>query len=528
LIANKARAGGAALSRSATEAAPMKTLLWLGTAAIGGAILMGLEMVGFRLYAPYFGYSIYVWGSMISVILAAMACGYWFGGQMADRSAGDAPLYTGLLVCAAYQLSALLTAGKLLTGLADLGEFEGAGLATVLVFGVPVIALAAVGPFVVRLLARSGRVGSAAGAVSAVSTLGSILGILVTTYYFVPAVGTQATLRYACAATALLGAAGLLAGRRGWRAAVASALLAAALTAPAAPLWLLTHTPEARVVWTGESPYNLVRVLRHRRYHLLQLNDDRTSHSMRHDYGSWTGSYHDMFAVGPLVVPGRRLVVLGLGAGSSVVATRLTAPEIDVDAVEIDPKVVEAGMLYFGLERGNPRFRLYIADARRWLAHNRSTYDIAHVDLFEGGPYVPFYLSTVEFFRRIRERLSPDGLLMDNVFDPSATQELLKTTAATMARLFPSVFVLSDEYGSHMLLGFVAGQSLESLREKIAAGAGGASGPGVKILKRASSAIKQYDAPAAAAVFTDDHAPIEGMTRRMITAYYRKVHGPRR
>jgi spermidine synthase len=506
----------------------MKTLLWLATAALSGAILMGLEMVGFRLYAPYFGYSIYVWGSLISVILTAMACGYWFGGWLADRSADDTPLYTGLLISAACQLLVLLTSAKLLGALADMTEFAGAGLATLLIFGVPTATLAGVGPFVVRLLARSGRVGSAAGAVSAVSTIGSILGIAVTTCYLVPAIGTQATLRYACAATAVVGLAGLLARRRGARAAAASALLAAALVVPVTPLWPSTHLPEGRVVWTSESPYNLVRVFRSRRYHMLMLNDDRASHSMRHDYGSWTGGYHDMFALGPLLAPARRMVVLGLGAGSSVLATRLIAPEIDVDAVEIDPQVVEAGVRYFGLERGSPRLRVHVADARRWIARDRGTYDIAHVDLYHGGPYVPFYLNTVEFFRQVRQRLSPDGLLMNNVFDPGAGQELLNGTAATLARVFPAVFVLSDGRGSHMLFAFAAPQEQDVLRRKLASAVNRVTGPGVKLLERAAATLRSFDPPPAAVVFTDDHAPIEGMTRRTFTEYYRQLAAARR
>jgi spermidine synthase len=433
-----------------------------------------------------------------------------------------------LLICAAYQLLVLLTSGKLLTALADMGEAEGAGLATILIFGVPTMALAAVGPFVVRLLAWTGRIGSAAGAVSAVSTIGSILGIFATTYYLVPAFGAQATLRSACAATAALGIAGLLARGRRARAAIAVAVFAAGLTAPAAPLWLFTRMPEGQIVWTDESPYNLVRVVRLRRFHLLTLNDDRASQSMHHDYGSWTGGYHDMFALGPLVAPARRLVVLGLGAGSSVIATRLTAPEVDVDAVEIDPKVVEAGTRFFGLDPRDPRLRVHIADARRWLAHDRGVYDIAHVDLYQGGPYIPFYLNTMEFFRQIREHLAPDGLLMENVFDPGAGQELMNTTASTLARVFPSVFVLSDGRGSHMLFAFAARQTLEALRQKFASAAGRVAGPGVKLLERASAAITQYDAAPAAAAFTDDHAPIEAMTRRAFAEYYRKAAAARR
>src|SRR5437764_937668 len=74
-----------------------KVGMWLVTATLTGAVLMALEMITFRLYAPHFGYSIYVWGGMISVVLAAMACGYGLGGWVADRSRDDMLLYFAIL-----------------------------------------------------------------------------------------------------------------------------------------------------------------------------------------------------------------------------------------------------------------------------------------------------------------------------------------------------------------------------------------------------------------------------------------------
>ena len=66
-----------------------RTAFWLVTAILTGGIIMGLELVAFRLYAPYFGYSIYVWGSMISVVMVALSAGYVLGGWVADRSRTD-------------------------------------------------------------------------------------------------------------------------------------------------------------------------------------------------------------------------------------------------------------------------------------------------------------------------------------------------------------------------------------------------------------------------------------------------------
>jgi hypothetical protein len=89
------------------DASRVRLALWLTTPLLTGATIMAQELVAFRLYAPYFGYSIYVWGSLISVAMAALALGYALGGQIADRSRTEAPLYGMLLGSAVYQLGVL-------------------------------------------------------------------------------------------------------------------------------------------------------------------------------------------------------------------------------------------------------------------------------------------------------------------------------------------------------------------------------------------------------------------------------------
>ena len=100
--------------------------------------------------------------------------------------------------CRLFSLTFMLTGyalGAFLPALAGMGEFTGTTLATLLIFALPMTALASACPFVIRLLAHGDRVGSAAGAVYALSTVGSIAGVLATTYWLVPTFGTQATMR---------------------------------------------------------------------------------------------------------------------------------------------------------------------------------------------------------------------------------------------------------------------------------------------------------------------------------------------
>ncbi len=484
--------------------------MWLFTSAISGAVVMALEVVAFRLYAPYFGYSIYVWGSMISVVMLALACGYSLGGRLADRNAGGMPLYSLILGSALYQLLVVFTARPLLSAVVGWGDFAGTAAATLVIFAPPMTALAGVGPYVIRLLARKDQVGSTAGLVYAASTAGSMLGVLAASFWFLPGFGTQATLEILCAATALIAVAGLAwSGDAARRRTTFTALV---------PFALLLAAPKfswsSDTVWTAESAYNMVRVARQGKRLMLLLNSRDSVHTIHVDESNWTGFYYDDFALGPLLVPARRAVVLGMGGGGSIQATRLTAPDCDIDAVEIDAKVVDAADRFFGVRAGS-HLRIHVADARPWLNRNRGAYDLVHIDLYHGGPYVPFYLTTLEFFRQVRARMTGDGLLMMNVFDPSPREDVLAAMVATLKQVYPSVMVLPAGYaGNRIVFAFTRPQSLASVRERLLAV--DANSPALVLARKSAAEITEPPVRPGAAILTDDRAPIEEMTRHML------------
>ena len=485
----------------------VRLALWLATPFFTGAAIMAEELVAFRLYAPYFGYSIYVWGSMISVVMAALAVGYALGGWIADRSQTDLPLYSLILASALYQLGILFMVRFVLRALSHSLDVRGAMFASLIIFAPPMAAMATAGPFLIRLLARSGRVGSAAGGIYAISTIGSIAGILVTSFFLVPHFGTQRTMEAICALSALTAVAGLAV--RAPAALLALGLVVVTLRFVPAATW------PPSTIWTAESAYNLVRVVRNGRWMILKLNDERGVHTIRDERTGWTGHYYDDFALGPLLVPSQRLLVLGMGGGSSISATRVTAPKIDIDAVEIDPKVVEAAQRFFGLNPDDGRLHIQVADARPWLSRNQDAYDLVHVDLYQGGPYIPFYLITEEFFQAVRAHMTADGLLMMNLFDTGAKQELLISTVATLKRVYPTVVVLTVSGGNRMLLAFSKQTDSALIRRRLESFDGDAT---VKRLARhAAAQVADFEVPAGAAVFTDDFSPVEEITRRMLS-----------
>ena len=157
-------------------------------AAWSGFFVMGVELLGGRLLAPYFGSSIFVWGALIAVFMTALAVGYLIGGQLSLRSPSLRGL--GLLLIA----EALLVLPLILFGDAvfDTLSFAiedpryGSLLAALLMFGAPTVFSGMVSPYAVRLLIDNvERSGQSAGRLYFASTLGSAAGTILTTFYLV-------------------------------------------------------------------------------------------------------------------------------------------------------------------------------------------------------------------------------------------------------------------------------------------------------------------------------------------------------
>lgn len=165
---------------------------------INGAVLMGFEILGSRVLAPYFGNSIFVWGSLIGVFMAGMALGYFLGGWLGDRwpsrlvfaaLLGSTGLY--LLVFPYFGFSVAEWVADL-----DPGPRGGPFWACLLLYLIPSISLGAVSPYAFVLAVNDLRsAGRSVGSLYAVSTVGSIIGTLGTAFYLILWAGTRSSLQ---------------------------------------------------------------------------------------------------------------------------------------------------------------------------------------------------------------------------------------------------------------------------------------------------------------------------------------------
>ena len=153
-----------------------------------GFVIMSLELLGGRVLAPYFGSSIYVWGSIITVFMLSLSLGYLIGGRWSIRNP-SLMRFGGIFIVGALLMYPLVSFAEpvmqwIFKSISD--PRYGSLAASTFLFMAPTIILGMISPYSVRLLVVSiERSGQVAGRLYFVSTLGSALGTLITSFYFV-------------------------------------------------------------------------------------------------------------------------------------------------------------------------------------------------------------------------------------------------------------------------------------------------------------------------------------------------------
>ncbi len=381
-------------------------------AGLCGALLMALEILASRILAPYFGNSVYVWGSIISVFLASMSLGYFWGGRLADRHPSLAALGRLLLLSALWLLALRLWSAEVTRAVADLTAASPGGtlLACTLLFGVPGVLFGMVSPFVIRLAADDlARLGKTSGRIYAVSTVGSLAGTLLCTFVAIPRFPvTQilAALALGAGATAALSLADKM--RRPWEPALAI-LVALAVFA-------VRDDGGARseeVVAVRGTAYQTLEIFD--RAGARYLRSDRVTQSaIWLDSGEIASRYIHYVGAALLATPRpRRVLAIGMGGGLVSRVLHRAAPGLVVDYVELDPAVPEMAE-QFGFWRPDDGDRVHIGDGRQFLNRSSLTWDLIYVDAYIGLA-VPFHLTTREFFAVARDHLTPQGSVALNL-----------------------------------------------------------------------------------------------------------------
>lgn len=490
---------------------------------VGGLVTMGTEMSASRLLAPYFGNSLPVWGVLIGLLLACLAVGSILGGRLADRTPDESVLYqlagaagTAIGVIPYVSAPVLRSLVSGLTTLPALSILAALG-AVLALFTLPMILLGCLSPFVLRLsLKEVGSGGDVAGRISALGTLGSLVGTFGTVFWLIPTVGTRrsmVTLGLTLVLVALLGE-----GQRRSRWAMLWLVVCLAL-AGLALLPFGSIKPSSGLLYESDSLYNYVQVLRDGNQILLKLNEGEGIQSVYEPGELLSGYVYDYFLLVPYFrrepgsLPVETVCLIGLAGGTSArLFTEVFGP-VSIDGVEIDATVVQASRRYLGLDL--PNLRTTILDGRQYLAGSDRQYDVVLLDAYN-PPYIPFHLTTREFFQLVYQHQTHDGVLGINVAQLEDDDALVKAVAATVASVYPSVYVIETQSGLNSVV--VASRQATDWSE-VSAHLSAVNNVAVRqVAQRAEGRIKPLGSTGGL-VLTDDHAPVEQLVHAMLVRY---------
>ncbi|HKJ58222.1 MAG TPA: fused MFS/spermidine synthase, partial [Halobacteriales archaeon] len=420
---------------------------------VAGVSSLGLEILAGRIVAPAFGSSIYVWGSIIGVFLAALALGYHRGGERAAERASTGAIVTILLVSALYVAGLLALAGVVIE-IADAFSVPprlSPLLPIALLFGPPVYLLGLISPYAAEL-SGADSAGGASGRIYAVGTAGSIVGAFGTTFLLIPRVDLPvAELGFGLL---LVATAVALALRRGEDRAGRSGsnergsatgrgltgvrgdrerrrlLLRGLLVTIVLGAGFAVH--DAGLVLTGdvvvqtETPYQGLTVVDRE---ARELGDDRTVRTLylegtpqsatylrdgRPVDDEYVFDYARYFHLAMVMSDDvDRVLFVGGGGFSGPKRFAEEYPNVTVDVVELDPVVIDVAREHFGVEESE-QLNVYEGDGREFLERTNRTYDAIVLDAYRKDR-VPFHLATAEFMALAESRLDEDGVLVANV-----------------------------------------------------------------------------------------------------------------
>jgi len=487
---------------------------------ISGMTSLALEMCASRLLAAYFGTSLFIWANLIGLILVYLTVGYFIGGRLADRYPSEQVLCT-ITAMAALSISILPFISQVIltwsiTGLEQVSVsiFFSSLLGTILLFAVPVTLLGLVSPFAIRLVTKEvGRSGKTSGSLYAISTLGSILGAFLPVLWLIPAFGVRRTLLIF---GVILFAASLWGLRSRWRPAFSLVLIALVL-----PLGPLKNIPD--LIYEQESLYNYIQVTQlPDGTRELILNEGQAIHSIYYPNPKTvlTGWYWDYFLAAPYFNAGftpqklHRVAIIGLAAGTIAHQFTKVYGQVSIDGVEIDPSIVDVGRKYFAMNE--PNLHVHIQDGRTYLETTQAQYDVVAIDAFQ-QPYIPFQLTTREFFSTIRSHLSSTGVVALNTAHTTHDYRLVQAFVNTMSKVFPSVYVF-DVPGTFNteIMATVQPTSITTLRQNLAQFT--PSSIMGQVASEVSAVVTQGHSDGGM-VFSDDRAPIEQITDQLLLNY---------
>jgi spermidine synthase len=418
----------------------------VATAMICGALVMVIEILGSRVIGPFFGASLFVWTSLITVTLVALAAGYAAGGIVSDRKPSPAYLYGIILLAGVLTLLIPVLKAPVLKATVSWGLRTGAFASSLALFGPALFLLGCVSPYLVRIAAREMQnIGRTVGLFYAISTVGSFIGTVLTGFVLIAYFSVNVIFTVIGTLLVAIAAGYFLFFRR-------QGLVLVALALP-----LLLYQPEQPVSKVMANGTRVTKVFnRDTHYGNLKVVDysygNRLSRELMIDglvqggmdmndrLSTYEYAYFLQFLPFGINPSGKECLVIGLGAG--LVPAWYEARGVRTDIVDIDPDVVEIAKRYFGLAVSGD---IIIADARYHLNTSSKRYDYVILDVFNGDT-TPGHILSREALLVLKERMTDKGILAINLIGSLKHENFM---TASIIRTLESVFPAVDIYPNY-------------------------------------------------------------------------------
>lgn len=418
---------------------------------LSGAIIMIFEIVGSRILGPYFGTSIFVWTSLIGVIMGSLSIGYWLGGKISGYRNGFVTLawiifISGLLILA----TALGHDYVLRRVIKYIPEFRFQTiLAVVVLFAPAALCLAMLLPYAAKMVVSNVRTsGSSVGNLYSLSTLGSIAGTFLAGFLLVPVLG-YAVVVFSCGIVLLLISFSLFLMEKKHVLFVAAMVVSAGLVLP----WLVINTRPKDYIDTDTQYnrvliYNTTDVKTGRPIKMLRINDENSSAMFLDNDNDLVFEVLKYYRLAEHFSPGFKNSLMIGGSGYAFPKDYLVRyPEASIDVVEIDPGLTNLAQKHFNLPK-DKRLSIYHEDGRTYLNKCKNKYDAVFMDAYKSMLTIPYQLTTIEAVQKIYDVLNENGSVYANIISSLNPDEnhFLQAELETYKRIFPQVYLFAVQY----------------------------------------------------------------------------------
>ena len=423
------------------------------TEFFAGMALMAVEIGAQRLISPYFSSSQIVWTIIIGTIMIAMALGNVYGGKAADKDPNPDHLYRRIFVAALW-LALIPVVGKyIIIGISGLLILSidshflvlAALITCLILFVFPLFLLGTVTPALARYcVEKKEETGGIVGKLGAANTVGSIIGTFLPTFVTIPAMGTNLTfLLFAGILLIICFCYFIGTGKGHKKMAVGALIFMLACIFGHRSSFAFWENPQ-KIRYEGESSYNYLQVRDEPNSVVLSTNVLLGVQSIKMKHEGLTGLYYDLALAAPYMAQVREkekpdLLILGMGTGTYAHQCARYFPNLQLEGVEIDPKITALARQYFDLPE---KVQVTAYDGRAYLDASKKQYDVIMVDAYQDIT-IPFSMSSVEFFQSVKRHLKPGGVLVLNMnmkgSKPGSINDYL---ADTVASVFPAVYTV--------------------------------------------------------------------------------------